>query len=148
MKTRLIAMMMGILTIAGCKKDETGNGVADSTLVVNGVEISLPLITCSQFSSSYNLKFTATDIAQTQLLELYFDDYPTTTKTFAVSSGGSGAEAWGDYTVNGNVDYVTQSGTITVTPRGNDSFTVTFKDVVTESNNSVQAILSFNGTCN
>src|SRR5690606_4674060 len=98
MKTINLSIIL-LLTIffiaAGCNKndddkDNTDNGVPANTLVVNGVNVSLPLITCSQYSSGYHLRFTASDLAQEHFLEIYFNDWPTSEKTFAVSMGGSG----------------------------------------------------------
>lgn len=147
MKTKLLSVLLlfALLGVAGCKDDDDDNtnGVPENTIDVNGAQISL-ISTCTTHSSSYNLRFTASDQPQDHVLEIYFTDWPTSTRTFDIDNGGSSSEAWGSYTVEG-VEYDTQSGTATVTPAGS-GFNVKLNNVVAEANN-VELTLNFNGTC-
>ncbi len=145
-----LTLIIAMLGIAGCNKDDdndTDNGVPSNTLIVSGTSIAMSSVVCTNWGSGNDLVLTASDVAQNNILYIRFTPgEPTSVKTYTLTQSGSGAEAWGDYTVNGSIVYEIQSGTATVTPNGS-GFIFTFNNVIAEDNN-VQVTLSFNGNCN
>lgn len=143
-------MIATALGFAGCEEetDDTDNGVPANTLIVSGTSINMSSVVCGEIGSGDDLTLTVSDIAMDNLLYIRFGNQrPTVTTTIPLSPSGSSSQAWGDFTVNGNIVYEIQSGTATLTPQSNGKLTITFNDVVAEANNDVQVTLSFNGTC-
>lgn len=144
----MIATALGFAGCAEDNDDDTDNGVPANTLIVSGTSISMSSVVCSETGSGNDLTLTVSDIAMENLLYIRFHiERPAVTTTIPLSPSGSSSEAWGDYTVNGSIEYEIKSGTATLTPQSNGSLTITFNNVVAETNNDVQATLSFNGTC-
>lgn len=148
----VLTLFVTALTIAACnkeKEDPTDNGVPTNTLIAGGISIPVSSVVCSEVGSGDDLVLTASDLTQENILYIRFIlQRPTVTTTVALSPSGSGSEAFGTYTVNGNLEYEIQSGTATITPSTNNSLTITFNDVVAETGNNVSVNLSFNGVCN
>jgi hypothetical protein len=139
----LIVMLAGI---AGCK-DENDDGIPNNTLVINGSSLAMSSVTCTQHGSGFLLQITASDLTLNNVLLLQIRDIPTVEQTVTFSAH-SGAEAWGTYTVNNTVDYFFQNGTATITPLTATTFSVTFENITALANGTVQATVSFNGSCN
>lgn len=146
-----LALLTGMFTFSGCNQDDedpTDNGVPTNTLIAGGVSIQMSSVVCDAYGSGDDLILTASDLTQQNVLYIRFKfQRPTSTTTVALSPSGSSSEAYGTYTVNGNLEYEIQSGTATITPGANNSLTITFNDVVAETGNDVSITLKFNGVC-
>lgn len=146
-----LTLMTAVFTFSGCdteEEDPTDNGVPTNTLIAGGVSIPLSSVVCSTFGSGNDLILTASDLTQENILYIRFKfERPTSTTTVPLSPSGSSSEAYGTYTVNGNIEYEIQSGNATITPSSNNSLTITFNNVVAETGNNVSITLNFNGVC-